>query len=121
MKKLLLFILLVCSRITNAQTYVLIPDPQFVFELQNTIPAAMNGNSLNISSPLVTTTTKTLILYALSNLTGIQYFTSLTNLSVQNGSLTSLPILPNTIKVLNCSTNQITAIANLPDSLRALY
>src|SRR4051812_10385958 len=100
MKKILLFLFLVNFSQTQSQTYVLIPDSNFVTWLQWQVPAAMSGNSLNITHPLVTTTTQTITInnFNISDLFGIQYFSSLTDLYCYSNLLTSLPSLPNSLK-----------------------
>ncbi len=119
MKKLFaLLIVFVCLN-TKAQTWVTIPDANFAHYLDSIIPAAMNGNQMNTSSTLVTTTIQSIDVYNknISNLNGIQYFTSLIHLFCSNNSLTSLPILPSSITELNCSQNSLTTLPALPNSL----
>jgi type IX secretion system substrate protein len=107
-----------------AQTpYVAIPDSNFVHYLKTIVPTAFKGDSLNTSSPLVTTTTHTINVNGLGivNLSGVQYFTSLTDLSCGTNSLTSLPSLPNSVTVLDCISNSLTNLPTLPNSLNSLY
>src|ERR1019366_2885870 len=122
MKKFLLLLSLVCIRQVNAQTWVTIPDANFVTCLQNYVPAAMHGDSLNTSSTLVTTTTYSITVSSrsIANLFGIQYFTSLTYLNCSYNSLTNLPALPNTLIYLDCGTNSITNLPALPNTLTNL-
>ena len=123
MKKLILLLSLVFIKQTNAQPYVLIPDVNFANYLQVLIPTAMHGDSLNTSSTCtVVTTMGTLNVSSrsISNLFGVQYFTSLTNLSCSANSLTSLPTLPNSLTYLDCSTNFLTSLPTLPNSLQYL-
>ena len=107
---------------TNAQTWVTIPDANFVTYLQALIPAAMSGNQLNTSSTLVTSTTHSISVggRSIADLSGIQYFTSLTYLICYNNSLTNLPTFPNTLTSLNCEGNQLTSLPTLPNSLLVL-
>lgn len=143
MKNFLLLLLLVISRQISSQTYVFIPDANFRSYLQNTIPTAMNGSSLNINSTTVTTIWKNMYVAGLSisDLTGIQYFSSLEYLDCQynsltslpslpsslqtlkssNNSLTSLPVLPNSLLTLECNSNSLTTLPSLPNSLQGLY
>ena len=123
MKKLLLLSLLVNNGKISSQTYVMIPDPNFVTYLQGIIPAAMNGNSLNISSPLVTTTTQTLNISStsISNLSGIQYFTSLNYLDCSYNYLNNLSALPNSVQTLVCNNNSLNTISTFPTSLQTLF
>ncbi len=122
MKKKLFIFLLIASFQTKAQTYVLIPDANFVSYLQSIIPSAMNGSSLNITNTLVTTSTQILNVFsqAITNLDGIQYFNSLNNLQCQNNFLTSLPTLPNSLKSLACQNNSLTSLPSLPNTLTYL-
>ena len=81
MKKLILILSLVCIRQVKAQTYVTIPDTGFVSYLHTIVPSAMNGNQMDTSNTLVTTTTHSIITHSsFSNLFGLQYFKSLTYL-----------------------------------------
>jgi type IX secretion system substrate protein len=108
----------------TAQTpYVAIPDSNFVHYLKLIIPTAFKGDSLNKTSTLVTTTTQTINCnhISIANLSGVQYFTSLTNLNCSNNySLTTLPVLPNTLTSLDCGGNHLTSLPALPDSLTFL-
>lgn len=108
---------------SKAQNYVLIPDANFATYLQGLIPNAMNGSSLNITSTLVTIGTQTMIPQNLgiSNIIGIQYFTSLTYLDCSWNSLTSLPTLPNSLIYLDCSYNPLISSPTLPNALQTLY
>ena len=123
MKRVLLLLSLVCIKQIHAQTWVVIPDANFVLYLQSIIPSAMHGDSLNTSSTLVTTTTHSINVYnkSISNLNGIQYFNSLTYLDCKSNSFTSLPTLPNVLKYLNCSNNfSLVSLPSLPNSLTYL-
>ena len=120
MKKLLLLIFPFLFFGTKAQTWVTIPDANFANYLQSIIPAAMNGNQMDITNPLVTTSTHTIsaVNLGISNLTGIQYFTSLAFLNCDNNyTLTFLPPLPSTLVWLECSANALSSLPALPSSL----
>ncbi len=123
MKKLLILISFLCIRQLKAQTYVLIPDANFATFLHGIIPAAMNGDSLDITNTLVTTTTQTINVNStsISNLYGIQYFSSLKYLYCDyNYSLQTLPTLPSTLLTLICSSNSLSTLPSLPNSLTYL-
>ncbi len=122
MKKYAIISLFFCFALSRAQTYVLISDANFVAWLQLILPGAMNGNSLNITSPLVTTSTKTVTCWNnnISDLNGIQYFSSLERLECSGNSLTALPTLPNSLKWLDCAVNQIATLPALPNDLQYL-
>ena len=112
------------SYICKAQTWFVVPDAAFAGYLRGNIPAAMQGDSLNTSSALVTTTTHSLNLsdLGIANLNGVQYFTSLTYLNCSGNTYTSIPVLPNTLTYLDCSYNSsLTALPALPSSLQTLW
>ncbi|MHB8261161.1 MAG: T9SS type A sorting domain-containing protein [Bacteroidia bacterium] len=124
MKKTIAIILTLVVVRASAQTWVTIPDAAFSTYLRNNITAAMHGDSLNISSPLVTSTTYSLNLSDLgvSNLSGVQYFTSLTYLNCSGNTFTTLPALPNTLTYLDCSFNShLTMLPALPNSIQTLW
>ncbi len=150
MKTILLsaFLLLVTSMF--AQTYVTIPDANFAKWLRTYIPNAMKVDQLDISHQDVLTRTDIFIdAYGVEDISGIEYFTSLVNLSVANYSeqttgkrnsikiltnlppslvildlssnkLTSLPILPTSLQQLNCQYNQISQLPPFPQTLTTL-
>jgi Leucine-rich repeat (LRR) protein len=123
-KKLFIFLIVISciSKQSKGQTYVAIPDSNFVHYLKTIVPTAFKGDSLNKSSTLVTTSTTTLSVYgnSISNLSGVQYFTSLTYLDCGFNTLTSLPALPNSLTYLDCNNNSITSLPALPSSLTFL-
>ncbi|HKC69420.1 MAG TPA: T9SS type A sorting domain-containing protein [Bacteroidia bacterium] len=122
MKKLLIFSIILCGLRTKAQTWVTIPDANFVTFLQGIVPNAMNGNQLNTTSTDVTNYSYQMSInyQNISNLFGIQYFTSITYLDCSYNILTTLPTLPNLIQNLDCSNNKITSLPSLPASLKYL-
>ncbi|MGZ3902064.1 MAG: hypothetical protein ACXVC6_00100 [Bacteroidia bacterium] len=124
MKKILSIIFITFCFGLKAQTWVTIPDANFVNYLQGLIPSAMNGNQMDITSPLVTTTTYSINVFNLnvSNLSGVQYFTSLTYLNCNSNMnyLSSLPSLPASLKTLYCSTNSLSSLPALPSTLTEL-
>ncbi|HTA63022.1 MAG TPA: T9SS type A sorting domain-containing protein [Bacteroidia bacterium] len=120
MKKILLLIFPFLFFTTQAQTWVTIPDTYFAGYLHTIVDSAMNGDQLDITHPLVTTTTHTINVYNMNitSVEGVQYFTSLTKLNCSgNQQITSLPALPSTLIELECSTNAISQLPALPDSL----
>ncbi len=124
MKKFIAVIVTFISLNNNAQTWFVVPDAVFANYLHNTIPAAMQGDSLNTGSTLVTTTTHSLNLsdVGIANLNGVQYFTSLTYLNCSGNTFTSLPALPNTLTFLDCSYNtHLTTLPVLPNSIQTLW
>jgi uncharacterized repeat protein (TIGR01451 family) len=116
-----LFILFLSSRISFSQTYVTIPDANFVNWLNTNYPACMNGNQMNINCTAIQNATIVNVSsYNISNLFGIQYFTSLAILNCSSNQLTSLPSLPTTLVNLNCFNNNLTSLPALPNSLLIL-
>ena len=121
MKKNLLIILIIYITPIKAQTWVTIPDANFVSALQDIIPAALIGDQLNTESPVVTTTYSLDVGgHGITNLFGIQFFSSLVSLQCQNNGLSKLPQLPPTLKELICYSNQLTELPVLTNSLTIL-
>lgn len=105
----------------RAQTYVTIPDANFVSWLQANYPSAMSGNQMDITNSAITTTTMVLVNNKnIGDLTGIQYFTSLVHLECIQNQLSTLPVLPNSLQKLWCYYNQITGLPALPSSIVTL-
>ncbi len=130
MKSILLsaFILLVTS--TFAQNYVTIPDANFAKWLRDSVPTAMNGNQLDVSSDAVKNK-KTIIAEALQikDLTGVEYFTNLETLDVGNeyqisdinkNQFSTLPTLPENLKILICGNTGLVSLPTLPKQLSIL-
>jgi hypothetical protein len=124
-KHLLICFIVIASIAKQAQAqtpYVAIPDSNFVHYLKTIVPTAFKGDSLNTNSALVTTTTHSINCSSLSisNLTGVQYFTSLTYLVCVDNSLTTLPPLPNSLMELWCGSNSLLSLPVLPNSFQVL-
>ena len=124
-KKIFISLIVIASVVkqAKAQTYVAIPDSNFVHYLKTIVPTAFKGDSLNTSSTLVTTTTHSMnVSYnSISNLNGTQYFTSLVHLECVECGLINLPTLPNSLTYLNCNGNNFVSLSNLPNSLDTLF
>ena len=119
MKKitLILAFVLVCFA-TKAQSYVTIPDSNFVSWLNVNIPSAMVGNQMDILDINVTSLTAMNVSYdTIYDLTGIQYFTSLQNLDCSFNRLDTLQYLPATLQSLTCNVNYLVWIDSFPASL----
>jgi Leucine-rich repeat (LRR) protein len=124
MKKIFTLIVALIVLNVNAQTWFVVPDAAFVNYLHNNLPNAMQSDSLNTSSTLVTgASSLNLASVGISNLNGIQYFTSLTYLDCSGNTFTNLPALPNTLTYLDCSYNSHLGMlpATLPPLLQTLY
>jgi uncharacterized repeat protein (TIGR01451 family) len=119
--KLKLFILSILAAFTfnaKAQTYVTIPDTNFVAFLQTTYPSCMSGNQMDITCMQIRNEAYLYIgNMSIYDLTGIQYFDSLNTLFCNDNLLTSLPPLPPVLCSLNCMNNQLTSLPVLPPSL----
>ena len=143
MKKIIFICLVSLLQFSIKAQMVTIPDANFVTYLQANFPGCMTGNQLDTNcaanggfSIMVVSNLN------ISDLTGIQYFHSLTDiycdsntisfipslaslsaLSVfhcQYNNLTTLPVLPSGIYDLNCSFNQLTSLPLLPSFLNQL-
>lgn len=122
-KSLLLLITIVAISISeiNAQTYVTIPDANFAAWLNNNYPTCMNGNEMDIECSAINNANMVNVSnYSISNLTGIEYFSSLSFLNCSFNQITSLPELPATLINLNCLANQLTTLPALPTGLLSL-
>ncbi len=103
--------------IARSQTFT-IPDPHFVTYLQ-THSTCMTGNQMSLACAHT-------IIYinaendSISDLTGVENFTSLQELYCDYNQLTSIPVLSNTVWSLGCSHNQLTTLPALPSALTNL-
>jgi uncharacterized repeat protein (TIGR01451 family) len=119
-KSFTLIAFLLCLTSLKAQ-FVTIPDANFVAWLQTNVPSAMNGNQMDTTNLAVTTRTIVDVYYKwISNLDGIQYFKSLKKLECSTNNITNLNNLPSTLIYLNCDYNQLTSIPVLPNLLETL-
>ncbi len=119
----LLFI--ICFSFNNAKAqWVTIPDPNFVNYLNLIFPTCMNGNLMDTTCLDIQNASYLDLnsVFPVSDLYGIQFFKNLDSLELSDQNLTTIPPLPNTIKKLDYSHNDLlTSIGNLPDSLEDLY
>ena len=122
MKKLFtVFVLLFVLTNTYAQ-YVTINDTNFLSWLQANVPSAMNGNQMDTTSLSVTTRTIVDVNYkSISSIDGIQYFKSLKSLDCSTNNITILNNLPNTLVNFNCNYNYLSSLPNLPNTLETLF
>ncbi len=121
--KIILFCLFLSLNFNfKAQTYVTIPDANFVTWLQNAYPNCMNGNQMNIDCTEIQSETSVYVNnLGISNLSGIEYFLSLSTLNCDQNQLTLLPSLPSSLIELYCSQNQLTYFADLPNNIATIY
>lgn len=117
----LLFLLVVLNVTSKAQSYVTIPDANFVAWLNTVIPSCMNGNQMDTNNTTVQTLNSIYLGAAsINDLTGIQYFSALQTLDCSDNQLTSLPSLPINLGELKCNNNNLNSLPNLPASLQHL-
>jgi len=125
-KAQLVFLFLCCWGVKcNAQGYVTLPDSNFAKYLRNTLylnsPTAVVGNQLDTTDGSVLAYTHLLIpVSGITNLYGIQFFKSLTVLSCPINAVSSLPMLPPNVQIVDISGNQLTSLPSLPASLTEL-
>ncbi len=120
MKKFLPLIFLFFFLQTTKAQYITIPDTGFASFLRDSFPTCMNGKQLDTMCSKVVRTKFLYIQHDISDLTGIQYFDSLHTLWCGTDFLTSLPVLPKSLRVLDCSFNRIHTLSNLPPQLDSL-
>ena len=122
MKKILIVFFLLTLKVSSTRAqWVTIPDANFVTKLTQLYPNCMNGNQLNTAcSEIMNETSIDLSYSSITSISGIEYFTSLTDLSIYGNQLTALPALTSTLLNLNCSGNQFNSLPNLPYQLQQL-
>ena len=143
MKKYLLLSILFLFSISsiNSQVYKYIPDADFrAFLVSEGYPFDVSGDSLDISSPFVTSATyMSCGSLTISSIEGIQYFTNLIYLDCSSCNITSISTLPvnleqfeafgnafsslpssfpNKIRIISLGFTTLTSLPILPDSLR---
>ncbi len=121
MKKIYIFTVLLISTSLNAQ-FITIPDANFSAFLQTNYPTCMDGDELDIDCAAQLEITEiNLANLDIVDLTGVEYFTSLTQLFCHNNSISNLPALPPNLEVLICSNNELVTLPALPETLVYLY
>jgi len=119
MKKFILLLFIFCLQLLPAKAqWVTIPDANFATKLQQLYPTCMNGNLMDTTCSDIVNATSLMVGYLnIANLSGVEYFDNLTNLSCYNNQLTSLPSLPHNLIDLWCYDNQLSNLPNLPVSI----
>lgn len=115
-----------CPYFQLGQTYVKIPDVGFKNYLQAKVPSAMNGDSLDITNSLVTTTDSIHVTFAygVQDLFGAQFFSSLKYLYCSGtGILAAIlqklpPYLPSTLNYLAFPGGGVDSVPPLPNGLK---
>lgn len=123
MKKSLLFYIIGLLVLNNAYSqFVSIPDSNFRKELKALYPTCFNtSDQLNTTCSAITSALSLNVCSKnIKDLTGLQYFTNLTNLCAKSNKLTTLPALPSKLVSLVCSDNLITSLPTLPTTLTTL-
>src|SRR5579863_455710 len=118
MKKFLPALLFLLASTARAQ-YVTIPDTTFVNWLNtNGYASCLNGNQLDTTCSAVTGAFS-MDCYAVSirNLTGLQYFKNLRELTCSYDSLYLIPALPPLLTNIDCSYNNLDSLPALPSGL----
>ncbi len=96
-----------------------IPDPNFADAIRDVCPACIDINN-NLTPAAQTLKSLDVAEHEISNLTGIEGFVGLEELSCGYNPLTSLPTLPNNLKSLFCYNSQLNSITMLPNGLKLL-
>lgn len=119
MKKYLLFHFFVFIVIKVNGQYVVIPDTNFLNKIISVAPSAVSGNMIDTTDGnLISIQSLVLNGSNISDLSGIEYFDGLTQLSSESNNLNSIPIrFPPLLWNLNLSRNPISVINRLPESL----
>ena len=94
-----------------------IEDPYFLNYLQNNYPDIIVNDSLNINATAGIDTLDLPFMSYFTNIDPVQFFNDLTYLSCWGQDLTSLPELPDGLKVLLCASNELTSLPELPAGL----
>ena len=102
--------------------YVAIPDSGFVVWLNATYPLCMHADSLDTTcTAIITAKSLNTSYYRISSLEGVQYFKSLDSLKCNaDTTLTYIPALARTLRVLECRNDSLSTLPALPDSLYRL-
>jgi uncharacterized repeat protein (TIGR01451 family) len=114
-------ILLLNNSIKKADAqYVNIPDANFrSWLMANGFSSCMAGNTLDTTCSVVVNATHIYCYsYNISDLTGIKYFVNLDSLDCGSNQLTFLPNLPASLTYLICRENLLTSLPNLPPFLK---
>lgn len=99
--------------LTCTTCIVNIPDTNFKTALLSNLAINTNGNSeIECVEAAAYTGTINVSFLTISDLTGIEYFTSITVLNCDNNQLTNIDVSANTqLTELNCSVNQLSSIS----------
>ena len=126
MKKYLILSIIFILSITSlrSQDYRYIPDSNFryVLRIEYSCPFDSSGDSIDISSSIVNNLDSFYCMgRGISNLEGIKYLSNLKKLYCSANNLTSLPDLPDSLKILDFTNNLLTELPILSNSLIEIY
>ncbi len=123
MKSKIVSLLLCLLAFGGAQAqFVTIPDANFVAFLQTNFPTCMTGNQMDISCAGITGATTLGPSYLnIADFTGLQYFTSVTNLNIAGNHVTNLPAFPPSMVSVNAIACQIATLPPIPGTAQNLY
>lgn len=111
------FLCIVFTTSLRAQ-FVTIPDANFATYLQTLVPSCITGNQLDTTcTDLASVTLIGVGSMGISDLSGIEHFTGLSQLNCDNNLLTTLPTLPGSLLFLYAGNNFITSVASFPPNL----
>jgi uncharacterized repeat protein (TIGR01451 family) len=120
MKKFILIISILLLQFAPSKAqFVTIPDTNFVNFLSQNYPTCMNGSQMDTTC-ISGITILNLPYSNIADLTGLEYFDSLTTLYCDHNQLTTLPPLPSALQQLYCNDNLITYLPELPVGLQLL-
>ncbi|MBC7389564.1 MAG: T9SS type A sorting domain-containing protein [Opitutaceae bacterium] len=125
MKARLLFatLFVCCFTSLNAQ-YYLIPDNTFSYILREAYSNCFKDNfSNNVDTNCLKSSGNTILqtsYQGIKNLEGIQYCKNLVKLSIAVNQITTIPALPEKLKIIDLGYNDIIEIKNLPTQLETL-
>lgn len=103
--------------------FVTISDVYFRAALKELFPSCFNsGDQMNIMCADITSaTTLELPSANIIDITGIEHFSSLAHLNLNNNSISDLSNLPPNLNYLDCSVNALTTLSDLPDNIITLH
>ncbi|MEY2828426.1 MAG: hypothetical protein RIQ33_284, partial [Bacteroidota bacterium] len=122
MKRIITILVFLAVGLAAKAQWVTIPDTNFVNSLNSDgYGVALNGNLLDTTNILVTSATNMQCRNSnISNLSGIEYFNNLNYLDCSSNNLTVITNLPNSITTLLCDYNLLAQLPNLPHALQIL-
>src|SRR5688500_10427224 len=99
---------------------VTIPDPNFVIYLENEFPSCITGNQLDTQCPDILTEDIIAIPSNVSDLYGIEFFTSLNGLLL-SGPVVNVSTIPPTVTILQFWNTGLDPLPPLPPNIAELY